>query len=921
MTTPTTLTDEKDAPLRHDIRLLGRILGDTVRSYEGSATFDAIERIRQTALRFHRDVDESARHELESMIRDLENGEATRIVRAFGYFSHLANIAEDQHHIRRTRAHAIAGAPPREGTMAVALSRARDAGVSRARLQAFFDSALCSPVLTAHPTEIRRRSSIDREMEIARLLNERDRIELTPEELTANREALRRVVLTLWQTSILRDSRLAVIDEVANGLAYYEQTFLREVPRFYAALEDELGAVEPTSQGVNVASFLRIGSWIGGDRDGNPYVTADVLREALKMQSECALRFYLDELHGLGGELSLDDRLVEVSPALQSLADVSPDSSSHRRHEPYRRAISGLYARLAATLWRLDQSEAPRHAVGDAPVYASPAQLHNDLDAIHASLDTMGSSELARGRLRRLRRAVDVFGFHLAPIDLRQNSSVHERVIAELCRVAGRDDDYSRRSEDIRIALLSGEIGSLRPLTSPYVAYSDETVSELAVLGAAAEGRKTYGKDAVPHYVISKAESASDVLEVAVLLKEVGLLHPGESRLDVDVIPLFETIEDLRRGAGIMESLFALPSYRALVRSRGDVQEVMLGYSDSNKDGGYTTSTWELYKAEVALIETFRRHGAALRLFHGRGGSVGRGGGPSYQAVLAQPEGALQGAIRITEQGEIIAAKYSNPEVGRRNLEALAAATLEATLLTHPGATPRAEYLAAMDELSATAYRTYRALVHETEGFERYFRESTVIGEIAKLNIGSRPASRTNSTRIADLRAIPWVFSWAQCRLMLPGWYGFGAAVRAWCTARPAAGMQTLQAMYRDWPFFRTMLSNMDMVLAKSDVRIASRYAELVSDRDLREQIFSRLRTEWDDSLKALLSISQQKALLEGNPLLARSIRNRFPYIDPLNHVQVELLRRHRAGDADERVVQGIHLTINGIAAGLRNSG
>ncbi len=351
----------------------------------------------------------------------------------------------------------------------------------------------------------------------------------------------------------------------------------------------------------------------------------------------------------------------------------------------------------------------------------------------------------------------------------------------------------------------------------------------------------------------------------------------------------------------------------------------MLGYSDSNKDGGFLTSGWELYKAEIALIEVFRRHGVRLRLFHGRGGSVGRGGGPSYEAILAQPGGAVQGMIRITEQGEVIAGKYSNPEVGRRNLETLAAATLEATLLHPEGAAPRDEYLAAMEQLSAAAYRAYRGLVYETEGFERYFWESTVIAEIANLNIGSRPASRKKSTRIEDLRAIPWVFGWAQCRLMLPGWYGFGSAVKAWLAeAHPRApeeGMALLHAMYRDWPFFRTLLSNMDMVLSKSDIAIASRYAELVADADLRRAVFARIRAEWQASIDALLAITGQSALLEGNPLLARSIRNRFPYLDPLNHLQVALLKRHRAGDADDHVIQGIHLTINGIAAGLRNSG
>ena len=912
---------EKDLPLRYDVRLLGRILGETVLAQEGAEVFNIIEQIRQTALRFHRDADEGARRELQAIISGLPNDRAIRIIRAFGYFSHLANIAEDQHHIRRTRAHAMASAAPREGTMAYALGRAKGAGLARVQLEQFLEAALCSAVLTAHPTEIRRQSSIDREMEIATLLDERDRVQFTPDELAVNRKALRRAVLTLWQTSILRGTRLRVIDEVANGLAYYDYTFLRELPRFYADLEDQLGAIEAGWEGVAVPSFLRIGSWIGGDRDGNPFVTADVLSQALRMQSGRALRFYLDELHRLGGELSLDGRMVRVSEALSALVERSPDRSPHRQDEPYRRAIAGLYARLAATAWTLDQMEAPRPAVGTAPAYSSASEFLADLDIIYDSLCANGSAGLARGRLRLLRRATDVFGFHLAAIDLRQNSDVHQRVVHELFETAGVGAGYRDLAENARVSLLVAEVSSARPLTSPHLSYSDETVAELAVLRAAADGHRRYGGASVPHYIISKADGASDVLEVAVLLKEVGLLRPQERRLDVDIVPLFETIADLRQSGAVMERVFQLPEYRQLLASRGHVQEVMLGYSDSNKDGGYLTSTWELYKAELALIDTFRRHGVVLRLFHGRGGSVGRGGGPSYQAILAQPPGALRGSIRVTEQGEVIAAKYSNAEVGRRNLETLAAATLEATLLERDRPPPAAEYLDAIDILSAHAYRAYRGLVYETDCFERYFRESTVIGEIANLNIGSRPASRTSSTRIEDLRAIPWVFSWSQCRLMLPGWYGFGAAVGAWNAARPEDGMELLQAMYRDWPFFTTMLSNMDMVLAKSDIAIASRYAELVSDPALRDAIFPRLRSEWHDTVKALLAITGQTTLLESNQLLARSIRNRFPYIDPLNHVQIELLRRHRAGATDTQVVEGIHLTINGIAAGLRNSG
>ncbi|HEY6258628.1 MAG TPA: phosphoenolpyruvate carboxylase [Xanthobacteraceae bacterium] len=911
---------DKDVPLRDDIRLLGRILGDTVREQEGEPAFETVERIRQTSIRFHRDAEEEARHDLEAILRSLSHEQTIQIIRAFSFFSHLANIAEDQHHIRRTRAHARAASAPREGSMVLALERLRAAGVSGAQLQSVFANSVVSPVLTAHPTEVRRRSTIDREMEVAQLLTERDPAEATPEELAANSEALRRAVLIMWQTNILRRTRLAVVDEVDNGLAYYDHTFLRQLPRLYADLEGQLRSADAEWDIGELPSFLRVGSWIGGDRDGNPFVTADVLREALRLQSSRALNFYLAELLLLGGELSLDGQLVRISAELKDLAERSPDRSPHRREEPYRRALSWIHARLAATAWALNKSEPASEPNGGAPPYAAAADLRTDLDILHRSLVANGSAALARGRLRSLRRAVDVFGFHLAAIDLRQNSDVHERTVHELVDMVYPDVGYRGRTEEGRITLLLDELKTSRPLTSPFLSYSDETTSELKILRMAAQAQDRYGKAAVPNYVISKTQGVSNILEVALLLKEAGLLRPRERALAMNIVPLFETIADLRNCGAVMDRLLALPDYQALLDSRGRSQEIMLGYSDSNKDGGYLTSGWELYKAELALIEVFRRRGVGLRLFHGRGGSVGRGGGPSYQAILAQPGGAVQGSIRITEQGEVIASKYSNSEMGRRNLEILAAATLEATFLQPPESAPREEYLAAMEQLSANAYQAYRGLVYETAGFEQYFMQSTVIGEIANLNIGSRPASRTNSSRIVDLRAIPWVFSWAQCRLMLPGWFGFGSAVRAWLAAHPN-GMSVLQAMYRQWPFFQALLSNMDMVLAKSDIAIASRYAELVKDSALRDAIFARLREEWHDSIAAVLEIMGQEMLLESNPLLARSIRNRFPYLDPLNHVQIELLNRHRAGDADERIVHGIHLTINGIAAGLRNRG
>ncbi|QPF89678.1 phosphoenolpyruvate carboxylase [Bradyrhizobium commune] len=912
---------EADARLRDDIRLLGRILGDTVRDQEGAELFDLVERIRQTSIRFHRDEDRLARRELEQILDGMSTSETVRIVRAFSYFSHLANIAEDQNNIRQMRARTAAkeaGSRSGSGVLAETLANAKGAGISADQLRNFFKTAQVSPVLTAHPTEVRRKSTMDREMEVAALLDRRERVALTADEAAASDEQLRREVLTLWQTNLLRRTKLTVLDEVANGLSFYDYTFLREVPRLVNALEDRLeeGGEQAAAE---LASFLRMGSWIGGDRDGNPFVTADVMRGTLRLQSSRVMQFYLNELHVLGSELSIAAHLADVSEELRTLAERSPDTSPHRSGEPYRLAVSGIYARLTATAEKLEV-EITRRPVGKAAPYDSVKELQADLDVLHRSLISNNARVIARGRLRLLRRAVDCFGFHLARLDIRQNSAVHERTIAELMDAANPGMSYLALGEEARISLLTNELRSTRSLVSQFVKYSDETMGELNVFHAAAEAHAKFGSDAIPQCIISMCKGMSDMLEVAILLKEVGLVHPS-GRSAINIVPLFETIEDLQASSGIMDRMLSLHDYRRLVDSRGSVQEVMLGYSDSNKDGGFVTSGWELYKAEIGLVEVFERHGVRLRLFHGRGGSVGRGGGPSYDAIIAQPGGAVNGQIRITEQGEIISSKYSNAEVGRNNLEILAAATLEASLLHPRQSAPRHEYLTTMDELSNLAFKAYRGLVYETDGFVDYFWASTVINEIATLNIGSRPASRKKTRAIEDLRAIPWVFSWAQCRLMLPGWYGFGSAVEQWIAEHPDKGMPFLKELYKEWPFFRMLLSNMDMVLAKSSIAIASRYAELVPDEALREKIFGRIRREWHSCIETLLDIMGQDRLLQGNPLLERSVRHRFPYLDPLNHVQVELLKEHRAQNPDEQVLRGIQLTINGISAGLRNTG
>src|SRR5712672_1714176 len=527
---------EEDARLRNDIRLLGRILGDTVRDQEGADAFDLVERIRQTSIRFHRDEDRLARRELESMLDSLSIAERVRIVRAFAYFSHLANIAEDQNNIRQMRARTGPGGAPRVSVLTQTLSHARAAGLSPADLRQFFKGAQVSPVLTAHPTEVRRKSTIDREMEIAALLDRRERVQLTPEEIEASDEQLRRAVLTLWQTNLLRRTKLTVLDEVANGLSFYDYTFLREVPRLHCALEDRLNDGNGGVHG-DLASFLKMGSWIGGDRDGNPFVTAEVMRGTLKLQSSRVLRFYLEELHLLGAELSLAAHLADVSKDLRALAERSPDKSPHRSGEPYRLAVSGIFARLTATAARLEV-ETTRAAVGEAAPYANAAEFKTDLDILYRSLISNNSGVIARGRLRLLRRAVDCFGFHLASLDIRQNSAVHARTVAELIDAAMPGMSYLALNEEARVALLVGELRNARPLTSSFVKYSEETAGELALFHAAAAAHARYGPAAIPQCIISMCKGMSDMLEVALLLKEAGLVHPS-GRSAINIVPLF----------------------------------------------------------------------------------------------------------------------------------------------------------------------------------------------------------------------------------------------------------------------------------------------------------------------------------------------------------------------------------------------
>ncbi|QIG78395.1 phosphoenolpyruvate carboxylase [Stakelama tenebrarum] len=880
-----------------DIRFLGRLLGDVIRGYGGEELFKRIEYIRATSVDRHRGV--AGAHAIDPGLDRLTLDETLDFTRGFMLFSMLANLAEDRQGLSVKEEADI------DGTLAALAEH----GIDRKAVLALLDHALIVPVLTAHPTEVRRKSMIDHKNRIAELMVLKDRgLEETPDGDKIDEAILRQIAL-LWQTRVLRREKLGVSDEVETALSYLRDVFLPTLPALYSQWDRALGERTP--------SFLRPGSWIGGDRDGNPFVTAESMRNALARACETVLVHYLQSVHALGAELSISATLADVDPAVIALAEASGDTAPSREDEPYRRAISGIYARLSATHRALVGKEPPRPSTLPGEPYATPGELRDDLTAIARALaDHAGGTLSTGGKLGRLIRAVETFGFHLATLDMRQNSAVHERVVAELLKWSGVESDYLALDEDARVALLRRELASPRLLTSPYAEYSDETASELAIVREAAASHDKYGRACITNYIVSMSESVSDLLEVHVLLKEAGLYVPGEEpQAHIMAVPLFETVADLEAAPEIMSQWLSMPEVQAINAARGH-QEVMIGYSDSNKDGGYLTSTWQLSRGSTALAPVFEQANVSMQLFHGRGGAVGRGGGSAFAAIRAQPPGTVQGRIRITEQGEVIAAKYGTRASASANLETMTSATLLASLEPEKLSQPDYErFSSAMDQLSDAAFRAYRGLVYETEGFKTFFRQMTPISEISGLKIGSRPASRKKSDAIEDLRAIPWVFSWAQARVMLPGWYGVGQAIEAF----PDKGL--LREMAAGWPLFAATLDNMEQVLAKSDMGIAQHYAALVEDRDMAETIFGRIRGGWQATHDGLLTITRQTRLLERHPRLEASILLRLPYIEPLNLLQIELLKRHRAGEDDPRIGEGILLSINAIATALRNSG
>ncbi|MBA0046691.1 phosphoenolpyruvate carboxylase [Mycobacteroides sp. LB1] len=916
--TRTQVGREATEPMREDIRLLGSILGRTIREQSGDEVFELVERARVESFKVRRS--EIERAELAKLFDGIDIHKAIPVVRAFTHFALLANVAEDIHRERRRAVHVAADAAPQNSTLAATYLKLDAAQLDSYSVANLLAGALVSPVITAHPTETRRRTVFETQHRVTELMRLRMH-GLSQTETGRDIESeLSRHILTLWQTALIRLSRLKIQDEIAVGLRYYPAAFFEVIPSINAEVRTALHHRWPDAQ-LLAEPILRPGSWIGGDRDGNPNVTAEVVHLATSSAARTAISYYFEQLVALEQELSLSARLVTVSDDLTALAEQGGETA--RADEPYRRALRTIHARLTATAAQI-LDDMPEHDLdlGLSP-YLTPHELLDDLDVVDASLRAHGSVVLADDRLRGFREAVHVFGFHLSGLDMRQNSDIHEEVVAELLSWAGVHADYRSLPESERIEVLVAELRTRRPLVGEGAELSELARKELDIVSAAARAVQTYGPGAVPNYIISMCQSVSDMLEAAILLKEAGLLDAScpQPRCPVGIVPLFETIDDLQRGSTILEAALELPLYRALVSSRGERQEVMLGYSDSNKDGGYLAANWALYRAELDLVESARRTGIRLRLFHGRGGTVGRGGGPSYDAILAQPPGAVSGSLRITEQGEVIAAKYAEPRTAHRNLETLLAATLESTLLDVEGlgeaATTAYEIL---DDLAARAQRAYGELVHETPGFVEYFKASTPVSEIGALNIGSRPTSRKPTTSIADLRAIPWVLAWSQSRVMLPGWYGTGSAFEQWI-GEGDGRLEVLQRLYIQWPFFRTVLSNMAQVLAKSDMGLAARYAELVDDEALRHRVFDKIVAEHNRTIAMHQLITGHDDLLADNPALARSVFNRFPYLEPLNHLQVELLRRYRSGDQAELVQRGILLTMSGLASALRNSG
>jgi phosphoenolpyruvate carboxylase len=916
------VSSENRDRLSDQIHLLGDLLGRTIVEQEGEPLFELVEDVRGLA-KAHRAGDEAAGERLLRRVEALPLPESRGVVKAFATYFKLVNLAEEQERVRvlrrRAREAHASGAAVGE-TVSAAVRGLREDGFSADEVQSLLDRLLVMPVFTAHPTEAKRRTILTKMSRIADALRALDLDAPTPDEERALLDALREELVSLWQTEETRTYKPDVMDEVRNGLFYFEA--LHDLaPEVVVALERAVAEHYP---GARVPpAFLRFGSWIGGDRDGNPYVTVAVTEETLRAHHDMALRLLRRGIEKLHGHLSTTERRGVDDDLLESLhrdaadfPDEARRAEERYRRQPYRQKLLYVYRRLGGTLesaarpWRADHHVRPG-------TYGQVSELLADLRLLQGSLRRHRGDRLAEGRLGTLVRQAEIFGFHLASLDLRQHSARHADALAEVMARYGLATAFADREEAERERILTAEILAGRPFAPHRLDFSPETNETLDLFRLVRRAHERIGPSAVESYVVSMTRGPSDLLAVLLMARDAGVADR------LDVVPLFETVADLQAAPVTVEKLFANPAYARHLEARGGAQMVMLGYSDSNKDAGYLTANWELHRAQRALAAVCRRHGVQLTLFHGRGGTVGRGGGPTNRAVLAQPPESVGGRLRLTEQGESITNRYTNPPLARRHLEQLVHAVLVASA-KRPMATPSrgGAWEAAMNELSPLAERSYRGLVHESPELVGYLQAATPLEEIGRLNIGSRPTRRSLAAGLADLRAIPWVFAWTQSRVVLPGWYGLGSATSAWAGADEAR-WALLGTMYREWPFFKTFVDNAQLALREADMLIARVYATLAAPA-VREAVFPRLREEYRLTEAALCRLTGQRDLLDEAPWLQRSIRVRNPYIDPMNYVQVALLRRLRgeaSGPDAEELGDAVRLSVNGIAAGLRNTG
>ncbi len=932
-------TQPRDQVLRGRVRLLGTLLGNVLKTQAGEEVFDAVETLRTGFIGLRKRESSRKRARLMQLIEQLDPDQLTHVIRAFSiYFSLINQTEEEFHHLQRRR-QLLKGQQLWKGSFDETLSDLLQEGVSKEELQTLLNQLAYMPVMTAHPTEARRRTIMEGLRRVFEYEEKLDDPRLSHSEKEEAIRDLEGQIQILWNTDEIRAHKPTVEDEINQGLYYYQNSLFNAVPRLYRNLERHIRKIyldgAPTLEDIEVPSFLRFGSWIGGDRDGNPYVTPATTESAVRIYARTILEEYLRRVESLTHILTHSSNLADLPQPFveQTLHDeefcksVQCDQLERFENEPYRRRLFVIHHRLNLNLEILNRRIAGHNVDNRIPGYESAEAFHRDLRLIFDALVSHGDLRTARGELLDLIRLVETFGFHLLHLDIRQESTRHTEAVADLLSSGDSTIDYPGLDEGERIELLAQAIEQDRPLNLQKGKLKPETLETLEVFDVIYRMREEVGKEAFGHYVISMTHQASHLLEVLLLARQAGLV--GRDRngrfCHLQVTPLFETIDDLDRLQPVLTRLFENKTYREVLTQSGNLQEVMLGYSDSCKDGGIVSSSWHLYKAQQQVVALADQHKIECRLFHGRGGTIGRGGGPTHDSILSQPAGTVHGQIKFTEQGEVLYYKYANEETALYELTMGVTGLMKASRgLIRKASTEQAAHRKIMEQLSQLGEESYRNLIDHTPGLLDYFYEATPVMEIGLLNLGSRPSHRSKGDRSkSSIRAIPWVFGWAQSRHTLPAWFGIGTALEQWREGQPKR-LQQLQKMAQEWPYFSALLSNTQMALYKGDMEIAREYSQLAEDRESAERIYGMILQEFEKTRQQVLEIVGQDELIEDNPSLMLSLMRRNPYLDPLNHIQIILHKRFISSESEgerEQWMQPLLRTINAISNGMRNTG